>query len=137
MLSQALLCMALNIFFEARGESTVGMEAVAQVTLNRAEQLPNKVCEVVFEPKQFSWTNKYKKSDTPSKISKRIPQSSKSWLKAKAVARKALSGKMKNHIGSAKYFYNPKKCKPHWRKKVKVVARIDNHVFVVPFKQGK
>ena len=32
------------------------MHAVALVTMNRAKQRHKSICEVVYEPKQFSWT---------------------------------------------------------------------------------
>ncbi len=61
-------CLALNIYFEARGESLLGREAVASVTMNRVfdEAFPNTVCEVVRQGAmdgrkarrnlcQFSW----------------------------------------------------------------------------------
>ncbi len=57
MISSALMCLALNIYFEARSESFASQVAVAQVTLNRIEskKYPNDVCAVVKQPKQFSW----------------------------------------------------------------------------------
>ena len=44
-------CLARNIYFEARGESIEGQEAVALVTLNRVmdENYPDTVCEVVHQ----------------------------------------------------------------------------------------
>ena len=55
----ALVCLATNIYHEARGESYEGQLAVAQVTLNRVEstRYPDNVCDVVYQPWQFSWTN--------------------------------------------------------------------------------
>lgn len=58
-LEHALLCLAANIFFEARGETRKGQMAVAHVTLNRAKQNPDKVCQVVLKKRQFSWTRKW------------------------------------------------------------------------------
>lgn len=51
-------CLALNIYHEARGESVIGQIAVAQVTVNRVnhDYFPDTVCEVVWQPHQFSWT---------------------------------------------------------------------------------
>ena len=42
-------CLAENIYFEARGESTAGKMAVALVTLNRVmdERFPDTICGVV------------------------------------------------------------------------------------------
>ncbi len=49
MLSAALLCLATAVYFEARGEPTVGQVAVAAVVMNRVEdrRFPNDVCSVV------------------------------------------------------------------------------------------
>lgn len=56
MLTEALLCLAANVYHEARGEPYEGMVAVAEVTLRRAEQSGSDVCSVVYKPWQFSWT---------------------------------------------------------------------------------
>lgn len=63
---EALTCLALNDYWEARGESLQGRVAVAQVVLNRVadSRYPGSVCEVVHQhlvpdlPRacQFSWT---------------------------------------------------------------------------------
>lgn len=49
MLSAALLCLSAAVYFEARGEPTVGQVAVASVIMNRVEdrRFPNDVCSVV------------------------------------------------------------------------------------------
>jgi N-acetylmuramoyl-L-alanine amidase len=55
-------CLAKNIYYEARGEGHLGMLAVGQVTLNRANNpnFPNSICGVVYEKGQFSWVGKNK-----------------------------------------------------------------------------
>ena len=59
MLSAAVICLALNIYHEARGEPIEGQRAVASVTLNRTldPRWPSTVCGVVYDPQQFSWTS--------------------------------------------------------------------------------
>lgn len=54
-----LECLALNIYHEARSESLLGQQLVAQVTINRAQHngFPDTVCGVVRQAKQFSWTH--------------------------------------------------------------------------------
>jgi hypothetical protein len=51
------VCMAKNIYFEARNESLKGQMAIALVTLQRVRdpRYPNTVCGVVYDNKQFSW----------------------------------------------------------------------------------
>jgi spore germination cell wall hydrolase CwlJ-like protein len=55
-----IVCLADNLYYEARGEGDVGMLAVAKVTLNRVAsgKFPNTVCGVVHQNAQFSWTLK-------------------------------------------------------------------------------
>lgn len=52
----AILCMALNGYHEARSESRDAQLAVHMVVLNRAKRNTWRVCNVIFEPYQFSWT---------------------------------------------------------------------------------
>ena len=56
-LESAVLCLALNIYHEARSEMIPGQYAVAQVTMNRAGEKSN-VCKTVVAKHQFSWTTK-------------------------------------------------------------------------------
>ena len=53
-----MICVALAVYFEARGESLEGQRAVASVVWNRRndERWPNHTCEVVAQKGQFeSW----------------------------------------------------------------------------------
>ena len=66
---EQLRCMALNIYHEARSDSTLGQEAVGMVTMNRvySDKYPDTICDVVYQSHlnskgapirnkcQFSW----------------------------------------------------------------------------------
>ena len=54
---EALVCMATAIYFEARGEPTVGQIAVGQVIMSRVadHRYPDSVCDVVKEGYYYSW----------------------------------------------------------------------------------
>jgi len=53
---QQIDCLATNMFYEARGEPDRGKLAVGLVTLNRVKKgYANTVCDVVRQPRQFSW----------------------------------------------------------------------------------
>lgn len=54
------ICLAKNIYYEARGEPLRGKLAVAWVTLNRVAsgKFRDTICKVVYQKNQFSWTNK-------------------------------------------------------------------------------
>ena len=61
MIEAAIMCLALNIYFEARSEPIQGQIAVAEVTLNRvaSEKHPDTICGVVKQSNKngcaFSW----------------------------------------------------------------------------------
>jgi len=61
-LNDAITCLSRTIYWEARGEGTAAMEAIANVVMNRLGQkgFPNTICEVVMQGNeqgacQFSW----------------------------------------------------------------------------------
>ena len=61
---QQMICIAENIYFEARAESIEGKAAVANVTRNRVKSslFPNTYCEVVYQgPVRESWKTKQHK----------------------------------------------------------------------------
>ena len=95
----ALICLALNVYHEARGEAFEGKQAVASVTLNRARdrRFPNTVCDVVKQSSrrkgrrracQFSWYCDGR-NDRPS---------GKAWGEALHVAHDAITGATKTAI---------------------------------------
>ena len=68
MIAESILCIALNVYFEARSENFLGKIAVGSVVMNRVESpiFPDNACDVVYQaeylgqwPKrhrcQFSW----------------------------------------------------------------------------------
>lgn len=115
----ALLCLALNVYYEARGESYVGREAVAHVVMNRVKHpaYPDKVCEVVYQPKQFQWVElKLKKPHGPA------------WQNAQHIARKVLDGESRDPTGGATHFHNLK-LKYTWKHKYTQTRIIGAHAF--------
>jgi Cell wall hydrolyses involved in spore germination len=49
-------CLAQNIYFEARDQTTKGQIAVALVTINRVEsrRFPNSICKVIRQARRYS-----------------------------------------------------------------------------------
>jgi hypothetical protein len=81
---QATMCLAENIYHEARGEPTDAKYLVGMVTLARVKdpdpQWPDKtICGVIAQDRQFSWTLDYKLATTRSE--------QKEWADAKRIAR--------------------------------------------------
>ena len=54
---EAIMCLAMAIYFEARSEPVEGQMAVAQVVMNRVAntRYPSEVCEVVKQKYQFAF----------------------------------------------------------------------------------
>ncbi len=118
-------CLAQNIYFESRGESTVGQEFVGWVTLNRVmnSDFPGEICKVVWQKDQFSWTHDGK-SDTP--------KDKDAWATAQVIAGEVITayGVDRDPTEGATYFHATS-VKPDWAKSFERVVRIDNHIFYV------
>lgn len=121
MTAATLLCLALNVYHEARGEPFAGQMAVAQVTLRRAQFDERKVCKVVVAPRQFSWTNKRQPK----------PTERAAWGRAVLAAKKALlwaKGVGPDHSNGATHFH-ARYVKPYWSRVGTRVAVIGGHYF--------
>lgn len=122
-----LKCLVDNVFYEARGESVRGMIAVIDVTLNRVDSrsYPNTVCGVVYQRKQFSWTDQPKQ-----KVSKE--ELVVIYKNAELIAKHRLIrhnlGLRKGIVFGALWYHN-NTVNPSWAKKLKVVKRYKNHIF--------
>lgn len=119
MIEAAILCMALNIYHEARSEPVSGQQAVALVTMNRAKGSPSKVCETVFKPKQFSWTSDAKEILDPD-----------AWAMAMKTATVTVNGKLSDFTRGATH-YHAIHVRPCWRKAMTRLhlVGVGRHVF--------
>lgn len=63
MASNQILCMADNLYHEARGEPEAGIFLVGFITMNRVRdsRWPNTVCSTVYQIGQFEWTKRSQK----------------------------------------------------------------------------
>jgi hypothetical protein len=121
------LCLARNIYFEARGEGARGQYAVAAVTLNRVREKrwSDGICGVVYQKKQFSWTISRPMS-RPTVIDDRA-----AWQRAAEVAVLSLVGLAPDYSQGATHYVAPKRLRqmPVWTTALAVSHRIDGHVF--------
>jgi len=116
MIEAALLCLALNLYHEgAKEEPLPGLFAIAQVTLNRAQRNPDKVCEVVQEYKQFSWTLR------PPKV-----EEGPAWRRAQDVAKLSLS--TNDFTGGATHFAAIY-VNPYWKSDMTILGQWGSHIF--------
>ena len=108
-----LTCLALMITLEAQGEPPAGQYEVGQVILNRVEssEFPDTVCEVISQKNQFA------------PIVYRNPSPVAYLVATDLYLRYEPNNKVL-------WFYNPSKARPRWAKRMEVVKRIGNHVFL-------
>ena len=120
-----LTCLAVAIFFEARGEPYEGKEAVANVIINRVEdkRYLNSVCGVVNEPYAFSYTHDGL-SDDPTRYTGH--QDKIAWVDSQEVAKDALEG---NTLGMTSTHYHATNVLPFWAKHYTVDGKVGNHIF--------
>ena len=123
-------CLALNVYYEARGESVDGMHAVAEVTMNRVAsgRYPDTVCEVVHQKRwdtlrkrdvsAFSWTE-FDLLPHPA---------GEPWQKARDAAKAVYHGK-KTPVLDGALHYHANYIRPSWSRGKKPVAEIGAHMF--------
>jgi N-acetylmuramoyl-L-alanine amidase len=107
-------CMAKNIYHEARGEGLKGMQAVIEVTHNRAIQRNKTICEIVYEKKQFSWTNSKRKQVRDLEEKKQVVID---WYVSPT-----------NHTKGSTYFHAAY-VSPKWKHHFKRQTKIGKHIF--------
>lgn len=143
MIASALLCLALNVYHESRGEPYVGQIAVAYVTLNRVEKEHKSVCDVVKEYHQFSWLNSSfhsvwkwdhgrkvvidQKLDK-SWINENKPSDRTAWRIAVYAAIAAVEHQTPDITGGST-FYHKDTIRPYWAEEKVYVTHIGQHIF--------
>jgi len=131
-------CLAQNIYFEAGNQPFIGRFAVANVTLNRVNdlQFPNTVCEVVYQ------SAAYKKSWTGEIIPKRgmcqfswycdgksdEPKDSVTWIESIRIADLALQSSNFD-VTEGALWYHADYIHPYWADHLEYVVQIENHIF--------
>ena len=128
-------CLASNIYWEARNQSTYGKLAVAQVTLNRVESqnYPNTICGVVTQTRyypsgnidlhscQFSWYCDGKK-DEP------IETWGFSYDESYKLAVMFLQERPTDVTEGSTHYHNTK-VNPFWTASLEQVVQIEEHIF--------
>lgn len=133
-LADEVNCMALNLYFEARGQSTKGQIAVGLVTINRvlSKKYPNSICDVVWQQNknrkgklvaQFSWTLDGLHDN---------PQESKAWEESKMIAESMLAeGSLFNmgDLTNGSTHYHAFYVTPFWSKHLTQTIVVGDHLF--------
>ena len=122
-------CMIENVLYEAIGEGTIGMQLVAEVTLNRVDNgyyqnTGEELCRVVYRPDQFSWTL-IPQGD-------RLVYSEEEYMRAAQVVLSVLYDAVERILPpTVLHYINPRHATDmSWYDPSKVVYRHKNHDFV-------
>ena len=128
-LNDAITCLSRTIYWEARGERATGMEAIANVVMNRLghQGFPKTICKVVMQGReqgacQFSWWCDGRTDDA---------KEDKSYAIAKEIARKALNRQLTDRTGGALYFHQ-RRATPSWSNKYIKTVEVGEVVFYKP-----
>lgn len=134
-LKKEIECLALNIYFEARGDSLSGQVAVGLVTINRllSEDYPETICDVVWEKRRHPITGKWvgQFSWTQDGI-KNVPRDAQSWIESKLLAHAMLAERdlfAFVDITEGATHYHTNHVDPWWNEHFTHVAVIDSHLF--------
>ena len=143
-------CMAQNIYYEARGESLKGKQAVGNVVLNRVAhpKYPDTVCGVVYEARlwkgkvirdmcQFAWYCDGLKDDpqlfylAQPRKGKVIEPNMRDWQTSMQVAIKLQERKWyRDPTRGATHYYNHNISTPSWSTVYPVTIVVENHTFL-------
>lgn len=121
-------CLAQTIYFEARGEPTLGKLAVGHVVMNRVShpRFPDGVCDVVRQGGeavryrcQFTWWCDGRSDE---------PANADLWEVSRALARSVYWDASPDPTAGA-LWYHANYVKPAWQRKVAPGPRIGRHIF--------
>ena len=128
-LDDAITCLSRTIYWETKGEGAAGMEAIANVVMNRLghEGFPETICKIVMQGReqgacQFSWWCDGRSDDA---------EEDKLYAIAKEIARKALNRQLTDRTGGALYFHQ-RKANPSWSNEYIKTVEVGEVVFYKP-----
>ncbi len=134
LLKSALICMALNVYYEARNQPVEGQMAVTYTVLNRVKdnRYPDKVCDVVYQGQhskitgmplrdrcQFSWYCDGK-PDRPHDLD--------AYRWAEIIVRHVWDQQDNDITGGATHYHSID-VKPEWAKGKTFLGRVGDHLF--------
>ena len=125
-----LTCLALNVYYEARGEPLAGKYAVAEVTMNRvvSRRYPGTVCGVVYEKKWDRLRKRYVGAFSWTEFDIIPHPEGEQWHRAREVADAVYFGRQAPQLNGAMH-YHATYIRPSWARGRQPVARIGGHVF--------
>lgn len=135
MFAEALVCLALNVYHEARDQPFIGQVAVAQVVMNRVrdDRYPDTPCEVVMQGPTYSWAEHYpvrhrcqfswycdgKSDGTPDEGA---------WQRAIKIAHGVYYDNLDDFVEGATH-YHATYVLPEWAESKTRIVQIGEHIF--------
>lgn len=119
------LCLALNLYHEARGSTQADITGVAWVTRNRVDSPAARgrnYCQIIWEPNQYSWTTR--------SVSSLMPREMASWNRMVRVARQVIDGEIGDPTNGANTFYATRLGTPSWTRRGTGRQVIGAHTYV-------
>ncbi len=109
-------------YYEARGESDIGVVSVLHTILNRVEHKawPDSVQGVVYKPKHFSYTHDGSMNHGMN--------NKRQVARMNVLAYDVLHGLVESPVGGSTH-YHTTKVNPYWVSDVSYVANVGNHKF--------
>ena len=144
-------CLALNIYYESRGDNLAGKAAVSDVVMNRVSSTayPNTICEVVYQARwKESWkTKQYPDLDDSERVYIPIrhrcqfswfcdgksdePPIGDEWRQAQTIAYRMVNSDYLIGIADGATHYHATYVNPKWNKDMLLIGRIGLHIFYV------
>ena len=141
---EAIICLATNIYHEARGEPLTGQIAVGHVTYNRVKsrRFPDNICDVVYQAVYSTWWYEAHGRLVPVRYrcqfswfcdgkSDLIDMNSRSWKNAQSIAWEVLYNGMEDPTNGSTHYFNHHLVNPYWAAELTYVATIQNHSFYI------
>ena len=134
------ICLANNIYHEAKSQSTAGQIAVGLVVINRVRdsRFPNTICEVVYQAKYSKWWKEEKGKDVPRKHKcqfswfcdgkPEIITDIEHYQQILRLVSRILTNRYAGMIEGATH-YHATYVNPKWNKEKTRIGRIDDHIF--------
>lgn len=125
-----LMCLARNVYHEARGEPLAGQYAVAEVTMNRvaSNNFPNTVCEVVYEKRLDVGRNRLVAAFSWTELDAVENPRGSQWERARRAAA-AIYDRQHEPVLPDALYYHADRIEPRWAKEKQRVAKIGRHIF--------
>ena len=125
-IQKQVICLALNLYHEARGSSADDIMAVGLTTRNRVNAANSDYCSIIWQKGQYVWTKR--------PIRGQMPRDYVTWSKIIIIAAQIVTvAEMDDITGGADSFYSRHIHAPRWAMRSPIHVRIGGHVFVKQF----